>query len=447
MTALCFRDLSKPLNRGDFVRSATEKNLCDLTYIDNLVAALILAASPNRPQGLCTITNEDPVLIWDVLKRVVRETTDLSPLKKVPYWLALRFAHLAELKHRIMRTPGEPAITRYGVGLLAKQQTFQSASAKQDLGYRPLVTIEQGINKTISSLKQRIGPPTRDQVSVDVQFFSTGYIEFKRHLAERGASRSSTRFHAMVALIKHPVHGLSLFDAGYSPRFFEATEHFPERFYRLATKVHTHRQWSIEQWLQRDGIEPEQIDRIIISHFHGDHVCSLKSFPHADFLASKKAWDFAKSRSRFGAVRHAVLPDLIPKDFPSRLHTIDSMNSPGIGKLNSCHDLFGDGSVRIFDLDGHADGQIGALLERANGQQSFLLADTFWTRKEIESNLKPTLGFRMVADNYKAALSSRDAIQDISSRHPEIEMICTHCPDFAAEQNFDQRLEEALSDS
>jgi len=100
--------------------------------------------------------------------------------------------------------------------------------------------------------------------------------------------------------------------------------------------------------------------------------------------------------------------------------------------------------VRLFDLDGHADGQAGALLHLGSGRRCFLLADAFWARQEIESKLKPTLGFRVVADNFKAALASRKAIIEIAEHHPEIELVCTHCPEFAKAQAFDEQLENVL---
>ncbi|QEG22951.1 NAD-dependent epimerase/dehydratase family protein [Mariniblastus fucicola] len=417
------------------------ENLCDLTYIDNLVAGLILAARPTAPNGVCTITNEDPVRLWDVLKNVLLETTGKFPTKKVPYWLALRAAHWAELKHRVLRTPGEPPITRYGVGLLAKQQTFVSEAAKRDLRYQPLVPLKEGIRRTVSDLRRRHESPDANQASVEVSFFSTGYVEFKRNIAERGASGDLTRFHATVALIKHPIHGLTLFDTGYSKDFFEATARMPYRLYRMATKVVTHEQWSIENWLKRAGIEPDDIRRIIISHFHADHIGALRRFPNAELIASQKAWQFAKIRKGFGAVKRGILPDLIPPDCDQRLHTINEMHDPGLGPIAKCKDLFNDGSVRLFDLDGHADGQMGALLN-LDGSQCFLLADTFWSRTEIQARRAPTFAYRMIADNYKAALASRKSIFEIHETDPEIEFVCAHCPEFAREQRFDALLEQ-----
>ena len=115
------------------------ENVCDLTYIDNLIAGLLAAASPNRPTGICTITNHEPVKLWSLLHRVLDLTIpDYQPNRKVPYRIALMAAAISEAKHTVFRKRGEPELTRYGVGLLAKNQVFHSQAASRDLDYRPV---------------------------------------------------------------------------------------------------------------------------------------------------------------------------------------------------------------------------------------------------------------------------------------------------------------------
>ncbi|MFK7766427.1 MAG: NAD-dependent epimerase/dehydratase family protein [Mariniblastus sp.] len=451
--------LIKAAEQGRIRQIGAGDNLCDLTYVDNLIVGLIKAANPDRPTGISTITNEEPVNLWNVLNNVLAETTTNPPMKSIPYWIAHRAAQIAEWKHRLLRLPGEPAITRYGIGLLAKQQTFESKSAKSDLDYSPVVKLQQGIDHTIQSLRSRIdfkadregtAPNVPGQnftngkchahPNVSVKFFSTGFVKFKLRVVEKSSNREPTRFHATVAMIKHPQHGITLFDTGYSCKFYDVTKSFPNKLYAIATKVITKPEWSIESWLRQEGLAPRDVSRVLVSHFHADHIGGIHPFRDSDFIASSRAWDAVKRLKGFAAVKRGFLPELLPSDFESRLHTIGDLHSPGLGSLRNCHDLFGDGSVRLFDLDGHANGQMGALL-RTNEKYIFLVADTFWTRKEIESDLNPTVAFRAVAENFKAAKKSRSAIIEIAKSNPEIEFVCTHCPGFASEQGFDRQLD------
>lgn len=420
------------------------KNLCDLTYVDNLVAGLVKAANPNRPTGVCTITNEEPARLWELLHQVLKETTDNPPNKSIPYGVAINVAKFSEWKHRLLRLPGEPPLTQYGVGLLAKEQTFESDSAKSDLDYQPIVTLNDGIDRTIKSIRMRSNvhenESTKEFPCVTVKFFSTGYVEFKRKVVERLGGSERTRFHASVALIHHPKFGTTLFDTGYSCRFYDVTKSFPNKLYALATKVFTKEDWSIESWLLRENIDPTTVDRVLLSHFHADHICGIAAFPNSDFVTFSKAWESVKNLSGFAAVRRGFLPQLLPSDFADRLHTINALHWPGIGPFRNCHDLFGDGSVRLFDLDGHANGQMGALLRESNGKLTFLVADTFWTQKEVELRLDPTFAFNWIAENPSAARKSRIAVMELAALNPEIQIVCSHCPEFAAKQKFDEQL-------
>lgn len=42
------------------------------------------------------------------------------------------------------------------------------------------------------------------------------------------------------------------------------------------------------------GVKPEDIDIVIISHFHFDHAANIGLFPHAQFILQKKEWEYAQ---------------------------------------------------------------------------------------------------------------------------------------------------------
>ncbi len=344
---------------GKLRQIGSGKNLCDLTYIDNLVAGLIAAASPVRPTGVCTITNHEPVKLWDLLHHVLAvKATNHQAHRNVPYQVAYVAAGISEWKHRWLGRRGEPELTRYGVGLLAKSQVFHSDAAMADLGYRPIVSMDQGIERSLKALGEQGQPPDRGSPQVELKLFSTGYLEAERSMVDRSGNRGKVRIHATVALIEHPQFGPILFDAGYSPDFFPATERFPFRIYRWLTAVTARPQWTADVWLNRHGVKPSELKLILLSHFHGDHIGALKAFPNADILTLEKAWEDARDRRGWSALKRAILPDLLPVDIGSRIHTIREMHGPGIGPFARSHDLFGDGSIRLIELDGHANGMM-----------------------------------------------------------------------------------------
>ena len=83
------------------------------------------------------------------------------------------------------------------------------------------------------------------------------------------------------------------------------------------------------------------VDRIVLSHFHPDHVGSLRDFPDVPLWCSRAAYE------RRGGLLRGCLDALLPSDFGRRVRFIENP------------DLFQDGSLVAVPLPGHAHGQIG----------------------------------------------------------------------------------------
>ena len=64
---------------------------------------------------------------------------------------------------------------------------------------------------------------------------------------------------------------------------------FPYSVYAKLTPVHFTEEQSIKQQLLLDGIQPEEIKYIILSHFHGDHTAGLPDFPKSENINLRKS--------------------------------------------------------------------------------------------------------------------------------------------------------------
>lgn len=108
-----------------------------------------------------------------------------------------------------------------------------------------------------------------------------------RHLecmAIRGGRWKSIEFPALCGLIQHPEQGWLLYDTGYASHFFEATQSFPERLYRGALPVVLPPDDMLVRQLAGFGLTTADINRVMISHYHGDHIAGLRDFPNARFI-------------------------------------------------------------------------------------------------------------------------------------------------------------------
>jgi len=206
--------------------------------------------------------------------------------------------------------------------------------------------------------------------------------------------------------------------AGSSSRFFTETERWPYRIHRLVTPVTLTEPGGIVAELRRRGVE--SIDRLIISHWHADHIGGLLDFPQTPIHTHPEAWRSIQGRRGFSALNKAFLPGLAPPDAASRMRW-----------LTEGSDLFGDGSMTALDLPGHAIGQIGIRFLSESGQPVLLAADACWVSEAYRENRMPHPVTRILHDwgAYRETLARLHAL---SRDEPELLIVPCHCPETAA---------------
>jgi 2-alkyl-3-oxoalkanoate reductase len=130
------------------------ENLVDLTFVDDAVRAIICSlecAMPETQFPVYTITSGEHLKLWMVIRRLL-EALDLpSRLPIMPVGVMLRLA--GWLEQLAMFTGHEPRLTRYGVELLARTQTYDISRAKSDLGFMPRTQFDQGLTRTLEALR------------------------------------------------------------------------------------------------------------------------------------------------------------------------------------------------------------------------------------------------------------------------------------------------------
>lgn len=416
------------------------QNLVDLTYVDNLVLALVMASVRGNAGGVCTVTNDEPIKLWELLPKIFTQLSIPYSGKQVAYPIVQMATRLQETLHRLLPKLGEPKLTSYTAGLLAKHQVFDQTAAKQQLGFVPIVSMKSGIDRTLEHLVAKEDAPAR--TAVQLRCFSTGYATGNHRIVERTAPTEHIRFHALVGLIEHPVYGLTLFDTGYS-KHLKHLRGAASYIFNHLLPTHTCDSLSIASQLRALSIEPNDVQRIVISHFHPDHIAGLRDFPQAEFIASQSAWQAIRNRKGVLALRSAFLPGLLPDDFAARLHLIESYSDPGMGPFDRCHDLFGDRSVRLFELPGHAAGQMGALIQTHQSRE-FLVADAAWTSSAIRTQAMPQNLTRSFIHNFRHLKATLRKLKDFSDQYPEMNLIPTHCPEVAQRFDFDRQVDELL---
>lgn len=263
------------------------------------------------------------------------------------------------------------------------------------------------------------------EVKLSLQY--AGYCLAKESHAIKGGQKKEIKFHALFGLIQHPEKGWVLYDTGYTERFHEATRKYPNKIYAKMTKVFIRPEEEVIAQIRAIGIEPEEIQHVIITHFHGDHTAGLKDFPNATFYCSQKAFTQLENVSDFWAFSKGILKDFIPSDFNNRVQIIEEVAQKQEDIIfGHRYDLWGDDSIYTVDLPGHAAGQIGIQVQ-TNKHQYFLIADACWLKKSYTDLVLPSPIVKLFFDSWKDFKNSLTNVHLYHQANPDVIIIPTHC--------------------
>lgn len=177
----------------------------------------------------------------------------------------------------------------------------------------------------------------------------TGNIETWMHLHARPLKREhGIRISVPVTcyLLEHAGKKV-LFDAGQVPLQY-AQNPLSDYFVRM-----TDEQTAVCQ-LGKMGIAASDIDLVIISHFHGDHIAGLRDFPDCKVLVQTPEVEKVKK-------------------YDNRIIAVDGE-----------YDVSGDGAMVCVPTYGHSPGHQSLLLRRDDGSRLLLVGDAVYMPEALE---------------------------------------------------------------
>jgi len=140
------------LQRGVLRVIGDGKNVVDITYIENVVDSLLLCAeAPKIALGKkYNITNGDPIYMWEMLEKLCMRLGLKYPTQKLSYPVVNAAAGFMETICKLIPGQPEPLLTRYSVAMISISSTLDISAAKDDLGYKPRISNEEGFEEFIS---------------------------------------------------------------------------------------------------------------------------------------------------------------------------------------------------------------------------------------------------------------------------------------------------------
>lgn len=136
------------------------RNLVDISYIDNVAHAHVLAANNLNSSATAAgnayfISQGVPVNLWDWINDLFLRL-DIEPVnRKIGYSTAYAIGTLMEGIYMWFGMEKEPRMTRFLAEQLAKSHWFSIAKARRDLGYAPLVSTDQGLERVVEWLSDQ----------------------------------------------------------------------------------------------------------------------------------------------------------------------------------------------------------------------------------------------------------------------------------------------------
>ncbi len=137
---------------GRLVRVGRGPFRVDVTYIDCAAEAHLLALDALAPGSAAAgrayfISQGEPVDLWEFVGRLLRMAGAAEVRRQVPRWLALAAAGAVEGAFRVTGRRTAPPLTRFLVREISSSHWFDIGAARRDLGYRPVVSIDEGLRR------------------------------------------------------------------------------------------------------------------------------------------------------------------------------------------------------------------------------------------------------------------------------------------------------------
>jgi glyoxylase-like metal-dependent hydrolase (beta-lactamase superfamily II) len=180
-------------------------------------------------------------------------------------------------------------------------------------------------------------------------------------------------------LIEHPGAGLILVDAGLNWDMAHAhRRYYPGRLARIGLEEDEYqltREQELSAHLNRLGYRLGDIETVILTHLHEDHLGELRSLPHANIVMSADSWDEKVAFQR--------LRDFSPS-FPavSRSWQLIPYSSGPFHSFKASQDLLGDGRIVLLPTPGHAAGHMAVLIV-CDGYQLLLAGDAIYSLRHM----------------------------------------------------------------
>jgi N-acyl homoserine lactone hydrolase len=226
-----------------------------------------------------------------------------------------------------------------------------------------------------------------------------------------------------IYLIEHR-DGLILFDTGQDRASVTDPGYFPGGltgfFYDRLARFDIGPADTLSAQVKALGYDVADIQTVVISHLHDDHIGGLQELRHADIVLSRDEWNSLEKPlpELRGLLRSRIdLPGLRWRHIQ-----FEPTHDPYLSPFTAGHDLLGDGSLVLLPTPGHTPGSLSLLVRRSGQTPLLMVGDLTYDANLLANGDVPGIG-------HKRQLQVATAmVNELVRRHPGLAILPGHDP-------------------
>ncbi|MEP6895533.1 MAG: 3-beta hydroxysteroid dehydrogenase, partial [Chloroflexota bacterium] len=137
--------VKKAIERGMYMWIDQGRAQIVTTHINNVVHAVTLALTRGRGGQAYFVTDDSPTTVREFLTALLKTQSVTPPKSSIPSPLARMLGIGIETIWKILRLKSEPPLTHFASAMASSDCTIRIDKARAELGYAPIITIEQGL--------------------------------------------------------------------------------------------------------------------------------------------------------------------------------------------------------------------------------------------------------------------------------------------------------------
>ncbi|MBR5758263.1 MAG: NAD-dependent epimerase/dehydratase family protein [Thermoguttaceae bacterium] len=146
--------------KGKLRRVGDGRNVISTIYVQNAADAHKLAADALTPGGSAPgsvyyIAQDKPLNCWKWIDELLALVGEPPVRKSVSFKAAWRLGTVLEKIYRVLGREDEPTMTRFLATQLAKSYWFDTTRARNELGFSPAISTEEGMRRLGEDLRAR----------------------------------------------------------------------------------------------------------------------------------------------------------------------------------------------------------------------------------------------------------------------------------------------------